>query len=76
MSSVTSGVSQFLFIENDIERTNEDEILEYMQNQISTEIRSIIESHNANWIPYQPKKSQNSNPFDTDDHTISSIERI
>lgn len=76
LKNVESGDDQILFVADDFEEPNEDDISEFNRIQYSDEIKHIIESHDAKWIPYQPGTSQNSNPFDTDDHTISSIERI
>lgn len=75
MMNIKSGEDQILFIADDFEKL-EDDISEFNRNKYSNEIRRIIESHNTKWIPYQAGTSQNSNPFDTDDHTIESIERM
>lgn len=74
MINMNSIEDQFLFIDDDFEEPNADDILK--MNQYAIEIRRIIESHNAKWILYQSTKSQSSKSFDIDDHTISSIERI
>lgn len=76
MTNMQSSEDQILFIDDDFEEPNATDIHEFNGNQYLTEIRRIIESHDAKWISYQPGKSQNSKPFDTDDHTISSVERI
>lgn len=76
MTFIKSGEHRILLIGEDFERPTEDDISQYNRNQNSFDIKRIIESHNAKWIPYQPRKSLNSNQFGTDDHTISSIERI
>lgn len=68
---------QILYVDEDFVEPSEDDIFELNRNQYNDEIRRIIETHTANWIPYHPRESQNSNPLDIDDHiAISSIERI
>lgn len=76
MANGNSNNDRMLFIEENFQHPNEDEISEVNRNQYIVEIRHIIESHDAKWISYHPGKSQHSHPLDTDDHTISSIERI
>lgn len=76
MMKLNSFEEQFIVIDDDFNEPNGDDILELNRNQYANEIRSIIESYDAKWISYQSAKSQNSNPFDTDDHIISSIERV
>lgn len=76
MVNAQSSESQTISIEENFEGPNEDELFTFNQNQNTSKIRRIIESHDTKWIVYQPEKCQNSNPFDIDDHTVSSIERI
>lgn len=76
MTNMKSGDNQILFIDDDFQEPTVTDMHKLNGNQYSNEIRRIIESHDAKWIPYQPGKSHNSKSFDTDDHTISSMERI
>lgn len=76
MTNMQSGDDHILFIDDDFQAPTVTDIHVFNGNQYLNEIRRIIESHDAKWISYQPGKSHNSKPFDTDDHTISSIERI
>lgn len=76
ITNIKSGEDQILFVANDFDGPNEDDISEFYRNQYSDKIKRIIETHDTKWIPYQPETSQNPNPFDADDHTISSMERI
>lgn len=76
MMNIKWGEHGTVFLNDDFQGPNIGDILELKRNQYSSEIRRIIESHDAKWIPYQRGKSQNSNPIDADVHTITSIERI
>lgn len=76
MMNMKSNKDHVLFIAGNFRQTNVDYMFELNRNQYSAEIKRIIESHDAKWISYQPERNQNSNPLDTDHHTITSIERI
>lgn len=76
MANIKSGEDHTLFVANDFQEPNEDDLSEFYRNQYSDEIKRIIATHDTKWIPYRPGTSQNPQPFDTDDHTISSMERI
>lgn len=67
---------QILLIEESVKAPSTDEIFDVNQNQYIDEIRRTIESHDTTWNSYHSTNSQNSNPIDIDDHTITSIERI
>lgn len=71
MTSISASSDQIVFVDEDSFEPNKENILEMHD----TEIKHIIETHDARWISYQPEGSQNSNPLDIDDRT-SSIERI
>lgn len=76
MMKIQSSENPNIFIENFFEGPSEDELFAFNHNQYTSKLRRIIESHGIKWIVHEPEKCQNLNPFDTDDHTISSIERI
>lgn len=75
-TNMISNADHVLFIADNFQQPTEHDIFEFNQNQYSAEIKRMIESHDAKWISYQPEKNQNSNPLDTDQHTISSMERV
>lgn len=53
-----------------------DNLLEFHQYQQLNEIKTIRNSYNVKWIPYQQWTSRTTNRKTYDDHTMSSIERI
>lgn len=75
MTGVNASNDQVLFVDEDFLEPSDEDILEMYGKQYNTEIKRIIDTHDARWISYQPEGSQNSNPLDIDDRT-SSIERI
>lgn len=71
MTHGNASNDQMVFVDEDFLEPSEQDIFDVHKEQYDAEIRRIIGTHDAVWIPYYMKRSQNSNPLDIDDDHAS-----
>lgn len=67
---------QTVYIDSDANEADYDDLTEFYGNQYGNEIKYNRNVYETKWISYQQWQNRFTHGINTDDHTISSIERI